>query len=150
MTKSELYFEYLAEEGFRPKIDEGDIVFKKEGRTYVLFVDDNDEHLFRLGALFLRRIESEDERIQALQVASDVTGLFKVTKVYVANDHVHATAELLFSNPEDFKPLFYRVLGLIDAGTDKFAEGMAAFENADDENEDEDEIEEPILPKALA
>lgn len=138
VTKAEMYFEYLAEEGYRPKIDdEGDVGFKKEGRHYVLFGAEDDPQLFRLGALYLWEIESDEERARALESASEVTGSLKSTKVYIQNDYAHATVELLFCEREDFKPLFPRIIGLLDAGVEHFADGMR--------NEEE---EEP--PLALA
>ena len=128
MSKSELYFEFLAEEGYRPHRDgEGDITFRKEGKLYVLFAGEDDPQLFRLGALYIWPIESEEERVQALQAASVVTGRMKVTKVYVMDDNVHATIELLYSRPEEFKPLFDRLMGLLDAGVQDFAAQMRAF-----------------------
>lgn len=125
VTKAELYFEYLADEGFRPKIDdEGDVSFKKEGSQYLIYSNENDPQLFRLCALFIWPIESYEERVQALEAASKATRQLKSTKVYVQDDNVHATIELLFSRPEDFKPLFHRALGLVDAGVERFVEGM--------------------------
>jgi hypothetical protein len=121
MTRTELYMEYLTEEGFRPKLDEeGDIVFKSEGKTYVLFASAGDEQLFRLGALWIWPIESEEERQRALEAAADATCTLKVAKVYPVNDNIWATVEMLFEQPEHFRGVFPRALALVQAGVSRF------------------------------
>ncbi|MCL6595365.1 MAG: hypothetical protein K6V73_04045, partial [Firmicutes bacterium] len=42
------YLEFLAEEGYRPRLDaDGDVVFKVEGGAYYILLDE-DEEFFRL------------------------------------------------------------------------------------------------------
>lgn len=127
MTRTELFMEYLSEEGFRPKLDEdGDIVFKSEGRSYVLFHPQGDEQLVRLGALWLWPVESEAERQRVLAAAADATLSIKVTKVFPVADNVWATVELLFEQPEQFRAVFLRAVSLVRAGVDHFLERMHA------------------------
>ena len=125
MTRTDLYMEYLTEEGFRPKVDdEGDVIFKSEGKTYVLFGTAGDEQLFRLGALWIWPIESEEERQRALAAAADATCTLKVAKVYPVNDNIWVTVELLFEQPEQFRGVFLRALSLVQAGVTRFTEQM--------------------------
>jgi len=130
VTKTDIYMEYLTEEGFRPKLDEeGDIVFKSEGKTYVLFASTGDEQLFRLGALWIWPIESEEERQRALAAAADATCTLKVAKVYPVHDNIWVTVEMLFEQPEHFRGVFLRALSLVQAGVNRFNEQMRAPAN---------------------
>lgn len=125
MTKCELYLEFLAEEGYRPRSDEdGDITFRKEGKLYVIIPAEEDPQLFRMCAYKLWPIESDEERVLALEAASTVTAMMKITKLFVLGDNVHASVELLFDSPEKFEPLFDRALGLLDAGVREFGNKM--------------------------
>jgi hypothetical protein len=46
---AERYLEFLAEEGYRPKIDaNGNVSFKCEGGNYVIRIDEKDEEYFEL------------------------------------------------------------------------------------------------------
>lgn len=125
MKKDELYFEFLAEEGYRPsRFEDGDIGFRREGKQYVLFTEEDDPQFFRLAALYVWPIENEDERVQALHAATAVTSQIKVAKVCVVDDDVHATVELIFAEPGQFKPVFERAMSLLDTGWQAFASQM--------------------------
>jgi len=125
MTRHDLYMEFLAEEGFRPKLDEdGDITFRFEGKTFLIFRSHGDELLFRLGALWIWPIENEEERQRVLLAANDATAQLKVAKVYPMNDDVWVTVELLFEQPEQVRGVFPRALALCQAGVEHFNRKM--------------------------
>jgi hypothetical protein len=51
MTKDErinMYTAYLKGEGYTPESIKEGVVFKAEGKTYVIMVDEGDEQFFRL------------------------------------------------------------------------------------------------------
>lgn len=122
MSKAEIYFEYLKEEGYVPHYDsDGDIVFKSEGLTYLLFASEDDEAYFRMSLPNFWKIESEEERQRALAVACRVNAELKVVKIYPVEDNVWASVELLFDPPDGFKPVFSRALRIIRHGVDHFA-----------------------------
>jgi hypothetical protein len=125
MTRTDIYMEFLAEEGFRPKLDEdGDITFRCEGKTFLIFRSHGDEQLFRLGALWIWPIESEEERQRALVAAAETTAQLKVVKVFPMNDDIWATVELLFEEPGQVRAVFPRALALCQAGVEQFGSKM--------------------------
>lgn len=125
MTKAEMYFEFLKEDGYLPRYDnDGDIVFKVEGLSYLLFASEDDEEYFRLALPFFWKIESSEERQRVLAAASRVNAEIKVVKVYPVEDNVWASVELLFNPADGFKPVFNRALRVLRAGVDHFSELM--------------------------
>ena len=58
--------DFLQEEGYRPSQDEdGDIVFKHEAVTYLLFVEEEDTNYFRLVYPAFWEISTPDEEEKA-------------------------------------------------------------------------------------
>jgi len=128
MTRSEraqAYMNILTEEGYRPSLDEdGDVVFKKEGRSYLILIDENDPRFFRLVFPNFWPIESELERARVVQAASATTGKIKVAKVFVVRDDVWATVELFVETPDSAKAVFERSMSVLTEAVDTFAEQM--------------------------
>ena len=64
-VKAELYFNYLKEEGFLPRVDDdGDVVFKREGGTYFLKADEEDKQYFQLVFPAFWKLEDPGEDTQ--------------------------------------------------------------------------------------
>lgn len=125
MSKAEIYFEYLKEEGYLPQIDnDGDVIFKAEGLSYLLFAGEDDPTYFRLALPFFWEIESPAERQRVLAAAAVVNAEVKVVKLYVVEDHTWASVEMLMDPPENFKPIFTRALRLLRHGVTRFSEIM--------------------------
>ena len=125
MSKAEMYFNFLKEEGFVPRYDnDGDIVFKAEGLSYLLFASEEDTEYFRLALPFFWSIDSTEERQQVLAAACRVNAEIKVVKVYPVDDNVWASVELLFDPADGFKPVFNRALRVLRHGVDRFSELM--------------------------
>ncbi|HWG85640.1 MAG TPA: YbjN domain-containing protein [Deinococcales bacterium] len=125
--KQQLYLDFLAEEGFRPKLDDdGDITFKYQGRRYLLWANEDDEAFFRLAAVYIWPIESDEERARALEAANDVNRGTKVGKVYLTQDDVWCAVELLFDPPEQFRGVFERALGVLEYCVRQFHDHMRA------------------------
>ena len=59
----------LKEEGYLPKIDDdGDLVFKSEGKFLCIFADSNDQEFVRISLPNFWSIDSEPEREVAMKV----------------------------------------------------------------------------------
>ncbi|RMG39081.1 MAG: hypothetical protein D6725_05955 [Planctomycetota bacterium] len=122
---AQLYVSFLEEEGYRPHIDEdGDVVFKEEGRTYFIDVDDSDEEFFRIVFPNFWEIESSEELARVIFAANYATMKTKVAKVYVRSDgkDTIASAELFFGDREQFKPVFHRAMAAIRAAVHSFVQ----------------------------
>jgi hypothetical protein len=127
---SEIYSDFLSTEGFRPTQDpDGDLVFKKEGRTYLIICDDEDPTFFRLVFPNFWSIESDAERLQALTAAQEATADTKVAKVFLVKDNVWASVELFVADPAAVAPVFERSMGALESAVNRYAGVMRAPES---------------------
>jgi hypothetical protein len=126
----ELYLAYLRDEGYKGEVDEdGDIEFKYEGRWYYLHVFEDDEYYFRVTLPSFWEIETDDEQARALEAANAMNNEYKCGKVlYVESGDgytgMFATAESFLSAPNDFMPLFPRMLALLQNMAHAFKDAM--------------------------
>lgn len=122
-----LYVDYLSREGFRPELDtEGDVRFRREGKTYILFVQEDDPSSFILALPDIWLIRSDAELAPVLVAADNTNAHVKTLKVNVVKDRVWMTVELFLPRPEDFAAVFPRSLAAIDDGVKTFAARMSA------------------------
>lgn len=128
MTKAEraeMYDDYLREEGYLPQIDDdGDVVFKMEGRTLLILIDPKDDEFLQVCLPNFWPIESEEERERAMGAANQTTAQTKVAKVFPVADNMWATVELFCAPPEIFKAIFRRSLSALVAATETFRDQM--------------------------
>jgi hypothetical protein len=117
-----MYMQFLRQEGYSPSIDgDGDIVFKAEGRSYYIVVNDGDLLFFQLIYPNFWEIESERERAKVAAAASYANRMTKVAKVYLTNrDDTSIATEILIAQPEDFKKVFSRCLSSITTALGHF------------------------------
>lgn len=94
----DMYVSFLLEEGYRPEVDQdGDVVFKREGRTYFIAVNEEDPGFFQLVLPNIWPIESEAERLQVLVAADYSNATSKASKVFIMEDDVWVDVEFCFS-----------------------------------------------------
>lgn len=123
--RQRLYKSYLEEQGYKPEIDkDGDVMFRREGRVYFIFVSEKDDEYFQLVFPNFWKIESEEERLKVEKAAIAATAGTKVAKVYPVCDNVWATIEMFCRPPEVFKPVFERAMSALNAGVATFVEEM--------------------------
>jgi hypothetical protein len=126
-TLQELYLSFLRDEGYKGEVDsDGDILFKFEGRSYFILVHEDDENFHKI--LFPRfwALESQEEKGKALIVANSMNRQYKNGKVYLIGDleRVSASMELFLNDPNDFKILFLRTMGILQNMVNEFADEM--------------------------
>lgn len=125
MSQAEAYLEFLRSEGFRPILDDaGDIVFKCEGRFYLITVDEDDPLYFRLVFPNFWSLDSDAERHWARIVAAEVTAEYKVVKIFPQHDDIQASAEVFIARPEDFRAVFERCVAALQGAVRRFGELM--------------------------
>jgi hypothetical protein len=128
-ARMDMIANYLKAEGFAVQLDnDGDCVFKQEGRTYILIIDEKDPDFIRLTFPNFWTIETEEERRRATEAAMLATAKTKVAKVYVAGDNTWAAWET-FAKPEAFIPFIARALMALRAAASNFAEHMRATQD---------------------
>lgn len=121
----QVYLDYLAEEGFRPAVDEeGDVGFKFEGGEYYVIVDEEDDQYYQLVYPAFWQIESEEERAQALAAAEVVSRTVKTGKIYIIRDRVWAGVESFVPTRDAFKPIFDRSLDALRTTWKTFIDEM--------------------------
>ncbi|MDR2529673.1 MAG: hypothetical protein LBD04_11785 [Synergistaceae bacterium] len=122
-----MYVEYLKSEGYSPEVDkDGDVVFKYEGRTYYIGIDDDDPEFFIVVYPNFWEIESDAEKELALEIARKVTDTKKLAKVHLSGQgtNVSVRAGTLLKEPEDFKHVLPRMLNAIAIARQEFVKGM--------------------------
>lgn len=128
MTKNERvagYMEFLVKEGYRPEIDQdGDVKFKREGRTYYIITDEKDEEYFRIVFPNFWSIDDELERQQVLVACDYSNAKSKVSKLYVANNDVWAALEVYLQEPTAYRALFERYMSSLANAVKNFVEKM--------------------------
>ena len=129
MSLAAIYVDFLARAGYRASIDDaGDVLFRCEGRSYYLMVDDDDPTYFRLLFPNFWSIDSSPEHQRALLAAADVTAEIKVAKIYVLADDTQAAAEMFLADPDDLlrdlPRVFDRALQALQGAVHRFCELM--------------------------
>lgn len=125
--RAELYRDFLAQEGFRPEIDDdGDIRFKVEGKLMLILLDD-DETFFRLACPGIWSIDDERERAQVLQTAADVTMEVRVAKVFPVQDDTWAAIEMFVFPPAAVLAVLPRSIAALQYAVATFRSKMQAL-----------------------
>jgi hypothetical protein len=123
--RAEMYRQYLAEEGYSPKIDDdGDVFFKYEGRGYFIVVSEKDDEFFNLLYPNFWSIESDAERAKVTEAALYATARTKVAKVFPTKSNTWAVIEMFCCPPETFKSVFRRCLAALRVAVENFRTKM--------------------------
>ena len=108
-----------------------DLVFKVEGRGYILIADADDNDFVRLMFPNFWPIESDEEFAAALQAISLVNARCKGAKIHASskNDNIIATVEFLIDaqNPQLKSSLFLRYIRMLNNAADEFSRFMREF-----------------------
>jgi len=120
--------EFLRQEGYQPTIDEdGDIAFRREGRTYYIIISKNDPTLIYFTLFGLRTVSSESDRVRFANAVGVANRRVKVAKMYLTSGNpqrVNLSIEAFIENPNDFGVLFNRYLGTMDLSEQRFREAL--------------------------
>jgi hypothetical protein len=116
-----MYLAYLRQEGYVPSLDQdGDVHFKISGENFFIIVNEDDLQFLQV----MEQIDLESAPLQqSLAAASYANRRSKVAKVYISSDGKIATVvvEILLNKPDDFKPLFSRIVTIIRNAKSNFA-----------------------------
>ena len=126
--RQNIYMEFLRQEGYQPTIDEdGDIAFRREGRTYYIIISKNDPTLIYFTLFGLRTVSSESDRVRFANAVGVANRRVKVAKMYLTSGNpqrVNLSIEAFIENPNDFGVLFNRYLGTMDLSEQRFREAL--------------------------
>ena len=109
-----LYFDFLETEGYKPSVNEmNDVVFKAEGRTFVISVDEADDQFLRVIFPNFWSIEDNEELVRALAMSNTVNSRIKVGKTIVVNNQVWAVAEMFVDSTPELGEFLPRILHIL-------------------------------------
>lgn len=129
MSKAEIYLEHLRQEGFVPRLDDdNDVIFKYEGKTFLLSGDDEDKPFFRLLLPAFWEIESEEEECQVMKAMNIVNMRMKAMKLFAVDQNVWASVEMFLDPFDSFKRVLDRCLDLLVSGMHEFRKAMSEQE----------------------
>ncbi len=126
MINAEFYENFLREEGFLPRTDEdGDVIFKFEGRTLFISVQESDPQYLRVVLPNFWEIDDEDELIQALKAGNEINRKIKVATIVIQSEkHVSTNAEMFIEREPDLEQYFLRTVKVLVQAANDFAELM--------------------------
>jgi hypothetical protein len=126
MKHQKMYLDFLREQGFVPRVgNDNDIIFKYEGKTFLISIEERDEQYLRLILPNFWEVSDTTEMSKALKVANDVNSTVKVATIIIIRDHAWAVAEMFIDGTPDIGDFFMRTLGLVKTSADRFAKGMS-------------------------
>ena len=109
--QAEMFRQYLTAEGYLPSIDEdGDVVFKSEGTTFLVLPDERDSEFFRMAVPNFWSIEGEDERELVNAACLEVTKTMKVAKVFPVGNDTWAAVEMFASPIQSVQDVFKKCI----------------------------------------
>jgi hypothetical protein len=119
------YLSFLRNEGYMPKaIDTNAIVFKCEGKTFIIHTDAHDTNYLQMVLPNIWEIESEAEKTKALQVANEVNRTVKVAVVTIAGNAVHVNIELFIDDAPILDDFFRRAIAASFGAVEMFSREM--------------------------
>ena len=121
------YSSQISSESLKPEVTtSGNVRFRRDGRTYVIHVDDRDALYFRLTMAFVADDKSHDMRQRRLEGCNTATAEVKVIKCFLDEDgDPNFAAEMFLIVPGDFKASFTRTLRALDSAYDRYTRKMA-------------------------
>lgn len=122
----EIFSSHLTAESLRPEINAaGNVRFRRDGRNYVIHVDDRDALYYRMTMAFVADDKSPAMRQRRLEGCNAATSEVKVVKCFLDEDGDPTfAAEMFLVVPGDFKLSFARTLRAMDSAYDRFQRRM--------------------------
>ncbi len=123
----ETYSAYLSTEGFRPELTpSGNVRFRREGRSFLIYADEGDPTYFRMVMAFSAEDKSAPARLRRLEGCNTASFEVKVVKCFLDNDgDPNFSAEMFLVVPGDFKTALTRLLRAMDNGYEKYQKKVA-------------------------
>jgi hypothetical protein len=118
----EIFSSHLTAESLRPEINAaGNVRFRRDGRNYVIHVEERDALYFRLTMAFAADDKSPTMRQRRLEGCNAATAEVKVVKCFLDEDGDPTfAAEMFLVVPGDFKLSFARTMRAMDSAYDRF------------------------------
>jgi hypothetical protein len=138
-SSAALYADFLRAEGYAPGFEvtdaagnkskefidaQGNVAFKREGLTFILFASPDDPTYLRLVCPNIWKVEGDSTRLY--NVISAINANIKVVKAFVIGDQVSLAAESLLETPDSFTVILPRLLPMLVFARQAFHSNMVA------------------------
>lgn len=124
---AEAVLDFLAEEGFRPKLDEdGDVYVKYEGSTCVVLTRSNEPTVLVVALPYFWELADAAERTRALEAAMFAHRHIRIGRVTVMEDNVSASVNAYLPDEDSFRAVLLSSLDGLKYLAGKFTEHMHA------------------------
>jgi hypothetical protein len=135
--QAEMFQQYLTAEGYLPTIDEdGDVMFKSEGTTFLIIPDEQDGEFFRLALPNFWSIDDEDERERGKIACLEVAKSLKVVKLFPVGDDTWATVEMFVSPIQSVMDVFWKCVRSLHHAKNAFGKQMRQLQMKEGESEE--------------
>lgn len=121
------YVSQISSEALKPELTtNGNVRFRREGRTYVIHIDERDALYFRLTMAFVTDDKRDDMRQRRLEGCNTATSEVKVIKCFLDEEgDPNFAAEMFLIVPGDFKASFTRLLRAMDSAYERYMRKLA-------------------------
>lgn len=119
--------DFLAEEGFRPRLDDdGDVIFRYEGYTFIVLTASNEPTAFILVLPAFWPLDDAAERARALEAAMYAHRHVRIGRVTVLEHNVTASVNAYLPDEDSFRSVLLSSLEGLKYLSVKFREHMHA------------------------
>lgn len=119
--------EFLAEEGFRPHLDEdGDVTFRFEGYTFIVVTGTDEPTVLTLILPYFWPLDDAAERQRALEAAMSAHQQVRIGRVTVLETNVTASVNAYLPDADSFRQVLLKSLEGLKYLSMKFREHMHA------------------------
>jgi len=122
------YYWHLQAEGYRPQMSQlGNVVFTRQGRRYIVLIDEADPAYFRVELVFEPESGDAQRRRRRMEATNAATAATKAVKAYLRQDGSLVFAgESLHPAPDDANRTLGRVLDAIDYALEQYRKELSA------------------------
>lgn len=108
----QIYVESLTKDGYRPEVTKaGNILFRREGRNYMVSLSADDLKFFRMRTAYLVEDKSGPTRIKRLEAINYANTSTKVSKASIDSDgDLECAIEIYLADPNDMGKHLNRML----------------------------------------
>lgn len=119
--------DFLAEEGFRPGLDDdGDVYFKYEGSTYVVITSSDEPTVLVVLLPYFWPLDDAAERTRALEAVMFAHQHVRIGRVTVLQDNVSASVNAYLPDADSFRAVLLSSVEGLKYLSIKFREHMHA------------------------
>lgn len=115
--------DFLKKQGLAPEMEDGNIVFKYQMRSFKVYREKDDERFLNIAMPFIYDVD-KNNYYDVLAALDKVNQGTKLVKLYISNDGVYVGAEQFLDSDPNFDEIIPRTLDLIMTGRERFYEEL--------------------------